>query len=268
MATPRPTPQDPSWINTELKRLEQKITEGRYAQNLDAATLEGTLEVIGTILLRGLGILTVLTATDAVILQVGPQPYGDQGFTLTRENGVPAIIMRKPFALSTDQLLDVRDRFANAIFAEGAFAPGIEAPFLELPMRAVGTAGGQAAPTIGLYGDERTSSSSTLTTVFRCDTTRQNATGRFRFMCRVSTSGTTGDVRVVDIDNSNATLNQWFGSALVCTFSATTDTEVISPGLALPGTYGQPMRLGVQISRTAGAGTVTVAVTQSSGGAS
>lgn len=266
MPTPRYTPSDIAWLNSELARLERKIDEARYAQNLDASTLEGVLDVIGSIILEGDGNLTVLTPGGQPILQIGPQPYADQGFTLTRESGVPAIMMRKQFLASTDQSLDMRDRFLNAILTEGAFGAGIEAPWIDLPMRPVGTAGGQAAPTIGLYGWERTSTSSTPATVFRCDSTRQNATGRFRFMCKVSAAGTTGDVRVVDLDNSNAVLNEWFGSGWIGTFSSTTDTEVASPGLQLPSTFGQPLRLGVQISRTAGAGTVTVTVTQSNGG--
>lgn len=265
MGTPRPLPDNLSWINRELADLRKLITEGRYAQTLDAATLEGVLQVIGSIILSGAGNLTVLTPTDQVILQIGPQPFADQGLVLVRENGAPAIVMRKPFALSPDQTLDLRDRASNPMLSEGAFAVGIDAPFLPLPMRPVGTATGQAAATLGVFGDERTSTSGVPTTVFRHDGLKQNTTGRFRFVARSSVGGTTGDIRVVDIDTGNV-LNEWFGAPWIGTFSATTDTEVISPGLALPSTPGQPIRLAVQISRTAGAGTVTVAVTQSCGG--
>lgn len=144
---------------------------------------------------------------------------------------------------------------------------GLGTPLLELPLQPVSATPG-AAITIGPYGFERVTSAATFETLFAHVGIVQNVVWQPIFAVRCSDAGTAGEMQAVDLLTGTPLL-QHGGLPWLATIAAGTVTDVeLSPTVPLvaPGAWADAMRLGVQVRRTAGVGTITVSAVQSLGG--
>lgn len=167
---------------------------------------------------------------------------------------------------ATDRAIEV---ISKGYVAESQIGVGLGRPVLSVPMQPVGAAG--TAVTCGPFGWERTTVSAAFETLFRNEGMRQNPAWAPALAVRCSDATTAGEVQFVDLTTGVAVaLVEVLSSTSLYTIAAGTTVDTLlapqAPGLLLPQAYGDTARLGIQARRTAGAGTITVAVRQSIGG--
>lgn len=205
------------------------------------------------------------------IVDIGDMPHGDRGLRFWREDGVAAFEMRKTLDASSPQVWRLFDRNETPVVAENAFGRGLAKPHLEHPLQPVAATSGTAL-TCGPYGIERTTTSATFETLFAYDGRAQNYFLDLKFAAVCSDGSTAGEIQVVDLNTGTArpgfALSPWLGEIP----AGTTTTTIIDPTPAQVLTMvpedgaGGYQRLGVQVRRTAGAGSITIAVAQATGG--
>ena len=165
---------------------------------------------------------------------------------------------------ATDAQIEV---ISKGYVAESPFGNGLGRPVLSVPMQPVGTTG--TAVTCGPFGWERTTTSGTFETLFRNEGMRQNAAWMPVLSVRCSDGTTSGEAQFVDLATGTALVEVLSPTSLYAIALGTTVDTLLgptAPGLLLPQPYGTTALLGIQVRRTAGAGTITVAVRQSIGG--
>lgn len=209
--------------------------------------------------------MVVLDDDGSEIFRIGDMEHGDRGLTITRENGTVAFEMRKTFVGSSTQAVFLRDDTGAALISEEPLGDGLSRPFLPIPMLPVTAA--TTALSTGPWGPQVVVNSGTFTTTHQAWYARHNQYGLFR--CRIAASDTTtaGEVQVINVDNG-VPLTRFFQPAWLGSRPAgsTGYTEVVpASGLLLPNAMHASTTLAVQVRRTAGAGTLTVAVPESRG---
>ena len=208
------------------------------------------------------GDFRALDVDGSEILLLGEMIHGDRGFVITRADGTIAFEMRKTFSNSTTQSVYIRDDDGAVLLAEESLGDGIAQPYLPIPLQPV-TATSTALST-GPYGPQVAVTSGTFVTTHQAWYARHNQYGLFRIRVAASDLTTAGEVQVINVATGTP-LNPFFQPAWLGTRAAgsTGYTEVVTSGadgLLLPGVMHSEISVAVQVRRTAGAGTLTVAV--------
>lgn len=150
--------------------------------------------------------------------------------------------------------------------ADSQLGTGLAKPLLAMPTQPVA-----ATPTFAICGPngwEQDTNSATFETLFQHVGVRQNVCWAPAVSVTCSDGTTAGQLRFVDLDTGLALQEALAPVSVYAVAAGSTDVDLApaAPGLLLPQEYGTPIRLGVQARVTAGAGSITVAVTQSIGG--
>lgn len=246
----------PGWINRKFRALEQQIADLRSERRASATTIgSGGFVVDG-------GDVIMLDDDGSVMFRLGAQTHGDRGLTIAREDGTVALELRKTFSNSSSQTLYLYDDQGAAMLTEEPLGNGISRPMLPVPLQPV-TAASTALNT-GPWGPEVVVDSATFTTTHQAWFARHNHFALFRVQIAASDITTAAEVRVVNAVDQNPLnpffLVDWLG---VRPAGTTGYVEVVTSGLdglALPGTSHTEISVQVQVRRSAGAGTLTVAV--------
>lgn len=258
MADLRGIDNDPGWINRKFRELERMI-EGLRSERRAASTSVDT------------GSFRV-TANGEEVFRIGDMEFGDRGLIARRQDGSVAFAVKR---LSADtfvgQSVAIYDGSEIQVLSTDAILGGLRAPYFEIPFQPYSATPGTSI-TCGPYGFERTTTSGTFETVFVYDGKRQNVFLDAKVAARASDATTTGEVRIVDLATGTPLPDFFGGPSWVGTIPASsTSYLVLDPGAsqavtASTGGFGSYMRLGVQARRTAGAGTLTIAVPSALGG--
>jgi hypothetical protein len=266
----------PGWINRKFRDIDTALRELRAEKRLPGSqvaegtdfSVRGILRVIGA--LRLVGDMSLQSEEGVEIVRLGDMPFG-RGMTFVREDGTEAFTFRKSFANSTHQDWSFKDRAGSGVVEENLVGAGLGKPSLEHPFQPVAASSGTAV-TCGPWGWERSSTAGTFETLFAYDGKVQNPFLDFKFVAVCSDGTTSGEIQVVDLVTgiplpgflSSAS---WLGVIPLGTTTQTiidpTPDQVTTP---IGAGFGAQMRLGVQVRRTAGAGTITLAVPQAIGG--
>lgn len=267
---------DPGWINRRLRDLERKIEGLRSERRAAATTIAegGSLFISGLLRIAGAlditGTLSMKSEDEAELVRIGNMTYG-RGFELKRDDGSQALGFSKVFSNSDAQSWALRDRDGQAIVAENNLGPGLARPHLEHPLQPVSATSGTAVA-CGPYGWERQSSSASWETLYVYDGKVQNLFLDLKFAAFCSDGTTAGEIQVVDLETGTPLEGFFEASWLGLVPAGTTAYLIVDPPNSrittplLGELIGSYMRLGVQVRRTAGAGTITLAVPQSIGG--
>lgn len=255
---------DPGHQNRENRRIWRAIENLRSERRASSTTIgDGDLRLIngGSLVVDG-GDVIMLDTDGSEMFRIGVMTYGDRGVTITRDNGAIAFEMRKTFSNSTSQSVYLRDDQGDILIAEESLGNGIGQPFFDIPMVPV-------TPTstslfTGPWGPEVTVNSATFTSTHQAWFPRTNHYGLFKVRVAASDLTTAGEVRVINAATSSP-LNPFFQPAWLGVRAAgsTGYTEVATAsddGLILPGDTHGRISVAVQVRRTAGTGTLTVAV--------
>lgn len=235
---------EPGWVNRQLRELRQAI-EALRSERRSAAT--------------------EMSANGVTVFKLGLQNYGDYGMTINREDGSPAVAVRKEFA-NVAQVVTVTDDTGNALLAEESLGSGLKFPILHIPMQPVQAVAGTLQ--CGPFGWQLPIATATFTSTHQAWYARGNQYGAFRVQISASDTTTAAEVRVINIGNGDQLgpflSGPWTGTRAA---GSTGFVEVVSPALFLPGNPNENnVRIGLQVRRSAGAGTLQVALTESHGG--
>lgn len=236
-----------------------------------------TIEIGRDFLVRGIlkvtGAVSMVDADGAELLRIGDMFYG-RGLEMKRANGVRAFLLAKAFENSTQQTWGFYDQSGQQVVAENSVGRGLYKPFLEYPFQPVTAASGTGAPEYGPYGWERETSSGSWTTLFAYDGKCQNGFLDFKFAAMNSDGATEGEVQVVDLDTglplSGFFLPAWLGE-IEAGWTTMTELDpesawIITPVFDFGVPFASQMRLGIQVRRTTGSGSITLSVPQAIGG--
>lgn len=262
MATP-PAAQHRD-LEEKFRQLNRAVADLRaaVARRPKFEVSSGDLTISGGDLVVDGGDFLLLDTDGSTVFRLGPQQYGDRGVSMYREDGTPALEVREQFD-GFGQKLRVLDSVGNELLSEFQVGAGLRRPFLPIPTAPSGAPSGW-----GKYGPERATTSGTFVSLFTGDARRVNPLIRVIIAVKCSDATTAAEVRLVDESNGNvfdAFLlgPDWTGVlAAGSTAWQEQDSVLSSPDVPYEGRY----RFEVQARRTAGAGTVTVAVAQIMGG--
>lgn len=266
---------DPGWINRRFAEIKREIESLRSERRAASTTIaeggsllvRGFLRVVGSLDLTGT--LSMKSDEGDELVRIGDMQYG-RGFELKRDDGSQALAFRKPFDISAVQAWVLLDRQGQVIVAESDLGPGLSRPHLEHPLQPVAPTSGTTL-TCGPHGWERQTSSTSWETLYVYDGKAQNPFLDFKFAAFCSDGTTAGEIQVVDLETGNPLLGffepAWLGVVPAGSTSYTVvdppNTRITTPEMS---TFGAYIRLGVQVRRTAGSGSITLAVPQSIGG--
>lgn len=255
-------------LEARFRKIERKLADA-----LAAVTRRPKFEVsAGDLTIRGGNLVVdggdfLLLDTDgSTVFRLGPQFFGDRGVTISREDGSQALAMSQPFDGFDGQILTLQDRWGSVLMQEAVFGTGHDAPYLALPFQPVTAA--SAAANTGPHGLEVATTSGTFTDAFKWRGIRANPWLRFRMQVKCSDTTTAAEVRVVNQATGTA-LAPFLGSPWTGTrATGSTAYVAVDPGVGLgaPDDPGDTIALAVQVRRSAGAGTVTVALDTATGG--
>jgi hypothetical protein len=254
---------DPGWVNRQLQELRRQIEALRSERRAAATTIsDGDLRLAnGAALVVDGGDVVLLDTDGDVIFRIGQQVHGDRGVTIFRDDGTEALSVRKPLP-GFVQRMEMFDRNGTGIFSEGSLAGGIDKPYLNIPTQPhLATSGTISA---GPHGFEVPVASGTFQTTHVGTWRRHNYLTRWRWRIACSDATTAAEVRVL-VNGEH--LSPYLGTAWTGVRAAgpTDYTEVLSARLDLPGNYLDTMTAEIQARRTAGTGTVTVALVEARG---
>lgn len=251
---------DPGWVNRKFQELKREI-EALRSERRTAAT---TINSGGRLVVDG-GDVIMLDEDGDEIFRIGVMPHGDRGLRIRRTDGSAVLTLAKIFEFSSGQELVVLDRLGNPLMAEEALGSGPAYPVFHVPMQPVQPA---SAPLIaGPRGLEVSTSATSWTDVFVARFLRHNQFGTFRIHMAASDATTTGEVRIVDASDGFH-LGQFLAGGFVGSRPAgsTGFVDVLLPSIFLPGAPWAQISLAIQARRTAGSGTLRVALGESRGG--
>lgn len=250
---------DPGWINRKFRELERAIEALRSERRASATTIgSGGFVVDG-------GDVVMLDDDGSVMFRLGMHANGDRGFTMARQDGSAAITVSRAFPGSTQQELRLYDRHGTELVTEEAVGSGLARPIFDIPTQPVLAASG--AINAGPYGFEVPIASGTYTAVARAQFVRNNQFGTFILRIAASDITTAAEVRAINLADG-LQMAQLFSAPYTATrATGTTDyVEVTLPSLLLPGAPWTSQAVALEVRRSAGAGTLRVAVTESRGG--
>lgn len=250
-------------LDREVKALRREVESLRNERRAAATSVEtGDIRLTngGSLVVDG-GDVFMLDADGDVVFRIGPQPHGDRGLTIARDDGTEALSVRKPLP-GFAQRVELFDRNGIGIFSEGALDGGIDKPYLNIPTQPYLATPGPV--NVGPHGFERSVTSNTFETTHVATWRRHNYLTRWRWRIACSDTATAAEVRVVV---NGAHLGPYLGTPWTGVRAAGTTTydEVLSARLDLPGAYLDTMVATVEARRSAGTGTVSVALVEARG---
>lgn len=272
----------PGRVNRQMRDLRRALDEQRAARRLPGSAVEegtdfsvrGVLRVVGSAIISGAldltGTLSMKSDDGAEMIRMGGMTFG-RGLSFTRSDGTPAFELRKVFSNSTRETWEWRDSAGNPVIAENTIGPGLSRPLLEMPFQPYATSSGTAV-SCGPYGFERTTTSGSWETLFAYDGKAQNQLIDFKFAALCSDATTEGEVQVVDLDTGTPRpgylISPWVGTIPAGTTAMTVLDPAPDKVISLVDVVGAGgyQRLGVQVRRTTGTGSITLAVAQAIGG--
>jgi hypothetical protein len=256
-----------AWQRSVEERLEKLFTKSASSRPAEVSS-DGTFTVRG--LLDLLGSVSLKDDTGVELVRLGSMPIG-RGLEFKRGDGSQALAFRKPFADTDPLSLVLLDRASQVVFGENALGNGLGRPLLELPMQPIAAASGTAV-TCGPFGWERTTTSTSFVSLFAYDGKAQNGFVDLKVAAKCSDGTTSGEIQVVDASTGLALggflAPPWTGVIPLGTTTLTVFDPAATQVMSLVHIVGfaESMRIEVQVRRTAGAGTITVAIPQSVGG--
>ena len=249
---------DPGWINRKLRDLEAKIEAMRSERRAAATTVSTGAFVV--------------SSEGEEIFRIGDMEFGDRGVVIRRQNGTVAFEVRRLSAGAfVSQSTAIRDNNGASALETDALFGGVRAPYLEYTFQPIAAASGTTL-TCGPYGFERTTTSTTFDTLFVYDGKRQNPYLDLKVAVKPSDTSTSAEVRVVNLATGTPLSDffgggSWLGTVPTGSSAFTLlDPSATQAVAADAGAYQAAIRLGVQVRRTAGSGTLTVSVPQAIGG--
>lgn len=259
-------------LSRRIRALEQRVAQlASAAGTVSRAAVGAGGQLLVEGLLKVRGSVSMLDDSGVELLRIGDMGIG-RGLEVKRDDGSSALVVRKAFFNSSNQSVEIYDRSNRKIVAESGLGPGLGSPSLEMPFQPVAAASGTAV-TCGPYGWERTTTSTSWETLFTHDGKVQNPFLDLKLAARNSDGVTAGEIRVVDaagVPLAGFFLPAWVG---VITAAMTTmtlidpDAQWVALPLFGPGQgVGDQMRLGIQVRRTSGSGSLTLSVAQAIGG--
>lgn len=210
------------------------------------------------------GDVLMLDTDGSVLFRLGAQTYGDRGISISRESGVDAFTLKRAFVGTLDQNFELKSREGDVLVSEEALGYGLGRPLLDLPMTPV-----MATATsllTGPWGVQVPVSSASWTTTHQAWFARQNYYVRFKVQIAASDATTACEVQVIDVGTGNP-LQRFFAAPWVGTRAAgsTAFVAVDSDRMIAPGDPDDRVSVALQVRRTAGAGTLQVALIESHG---
>lgn len=210
--------------------------------------------------------MVVLDDDGSEIFRIGDMQWGDRGFLFRRENGQLAISMNKAFSSSTYQALTLRDASGYSLLEEEALGVGLGKPYLPIPVLPVTST--TTTGSLGPWGPQVAVSSGSFVTTHQGWFVRTNRWAMFRIQVAASDTTTSGEVQVVDSSTglplAGFLQSPWLGTRAT---GSTSYVELVagSGSVSLPGNPHERISIAIQARRTAGAGTLTVAVPEAHG---
>lgn len=179
-------------LNSIIADLDKRLRMLESGRNLTNSAIDN-----GTLRTKNIGGLPVVT--------LGVQQYGDNGMTVARDGGQPALRIASP-GVGQPQQTALLDKSGNPIFSDSVYSPyGYEAPFtVPLQQRSANT------PVI------ETTSSTTYVDLIILEGVYGPAFLHLEWMSALSVPST-ASYRVVDKLNANAVLTGYFQPAQVKT---------------------------------------------------
>lgn len=237
----------------DLERAVRDLTS-RALQRPKFEVSAGDLTVRGGALIVDGGDFLLLDTDGSTVFRLGPQELGDRGVSIYRENGNVALEVREQLD-GFGQRLRILDDSGYEIMSEYQIGPGLRRPLLTLQVHPTAAPAGW-----GSMGPERTTTSSTFTALFVANTVRQNALVRPYVNVKCSDATTAAEVRVVETISGTQLADLFTGTWTGVVPTGTTAYMEHLPALQAPRLPEERLNLEVQVRRTAGTGTVTVAV--------
>jgi hypothetical protein len=219
----------------------------------DAQNLTGDMSVSGE--------FSTLDTDGSVLLKSGTQEFGDRGFAAYRDDGTPAIVVKRVFSAGDPrQSLRLLDPSGVTIGGDSNLAnSGFDAPHIPIPFT-------PSDVTLSTYA--RSTSSTTFVPLFEHYGYRQNPGLKLKVKAWCSDGTTTADIQVWDVLNG-VYLDTFFGSpppsVINVPLATTTPTVFESESMVLLGAMSDETQIEIHVKRTAGAGSVSVAVLRSIG---
>ena len=262
---------DPGWINREIQKLRREVESLRSERRAAATSIEtGDIRLAngGSLIVDG-GDVVMLDVDGSEIFRIGAMEFGDRGMVIKRENGETALEVRRLSGAFGEQGLAIYANGTRLLETDELFG-GLRRPFFEHPFQPVSATPGTAV-TCGPYGLERSTTSGTFETLFVYDGKRQNPLLDLKVAALCSDGTTAGEVRIVDLATGTQLPGFLDPAWLGVIAAGTTTYTVLDPtaGQAVAASAASAMsyvRLGIQVRRTAGSGSITLAVPQSIGG--
>lgn len=252
-------PSDPmTALSRRVAALEQLVRELAAAPTLQNSTLaQGSLDVVGGAVTISGGDLILKDTTGAILFRIGTMLYGDRGVTAYRADGSIAWQICKIFSAGdTQQRYMQYDLAGRVVGGDAQLSPtGFDSPHIPHAWHPVDRS------------DAKTTTSATFVSLFEHRGFRGNPGLPIAFSVLCSDATTAGEVQVIDVASGGG-LVPFFAAPWVGTIPAGTTTATIltAPPLAVPGSANDAVLLQVQARRTAGTGTVSVAIARSVGG--
>jgi len=253
------------WLRQQERKAQRQQQSSAFNLSGTSVTAEGTTTTDGTWDLTGdlnvSGEFSTLDTDGSVLLKSGTQEYGDRGLTVNRDDGTPAIVVKRTFSAGdVRQSLRWLDPSGRTIGGDSIVAAtGFDAPHVPIPF----TPSNVATTTFA-----QTTSSTTFMALFEADTRYQNPGLQLKVKAWCSDATTTADIQVWNVLASSY-LDTFLGSpppsVINVPLATTTPTVFESEMMLLPGFMSDPMQLEIHVKRTAGAGSVSVAVLRALG---
>lgn len=246
----------PGWMNEELRKIRREI-EGLKSERRAAAT---TIQTGGELVIDG-GDVIMLDTDGSVLFRLGIQALGDRGISINRADGTLAFEVAKPNPLAV-QAWRLKDNNGATIVSESGFGIGLGRP------RIPSTPFPVSAPSYGTYGPEVSTTSGTFTTLFAVHDRRQNPLWSPVFRVRCTDATTAAEIRAVHAATGTPLVEFGAGTWTGVRAAGPTDYVELAPPLNIPAALAvdDRYRFEVQVRRTAGTGTVFLAIPESLGG--
>jgi len=262
---PKLRPSLTDYVVEQTRQAGRQARTSAFARSGTSVTAEGTTTTDGTWDLSGdlnvSGEFTTLDTDGSDLLKSGTQEHGDRGLSIYRDDGSPALVVKRTFGAGDPrQSLRMLDPMGATIGGDSIVAiSGFDAPHIPIPF----TPSNVATTTFA-----QTTASATFVALFEAYTFYQNPGLRLKVKAWCSNGTTTADIQVWDV-LGGAYLDTFFGapppSVINVPLATTAPTVFESESMLMPGLMSADMQLEIHAKVTAGTGSVSVAVLRSIG---
>lgn len=249
-------PQDLDAVVRIIQQLQRDLEALRTERRAAATTIGDG----GSLVIDG-GDVVMLDTDGSFLFRLGEQAFGDRGISINRADGTLAFEVAKPNPLAV-QAWRLKDNAGTTIVSESGFGIGLGRPRIPSSPFPVAT------PSYGTYGPEVSTTAGTFTTLFAVHDRRQNPLWSPVFRVRCTDGTTAAEVRVVHAATGTQLVEFGAGTWTGVRAAGSTDYVELAPPLNIPAALAvdDRYRFEVQVRRTAGTGTVFLAIPESLGG--